>query len=329
MSYKSSAPDFSSPSPCHHTKNVPYVELSTLNQRDYMRGFATFHPAVTFGFFVGAIVASVLVNQPLLQLVGLLMAAAYYLCIRRRAGLKTILGLIPVLIVLAAINPLFNTQGQTVLFTWLGGRPYTVEALVYGASMGIMFVSVLLWFFSYNQVVTSDKLTYLFGGFAPALTLVFTMVLRLVPTYQQKASDIARARACIGHDVSRGSLRERAQSGTTLLSALMSWALEGSAITADSMRSRGYGYGRRTSFASHAFTVRDILIAIVLCILFALALAATVTGHLTLDYFPVITAPPVAPLGVAGSLAFAIFLGTPVIIDLLEAASWRNSISRI
>ena len=34
----------------------------------------------------------------------------------------------------------------------------------------------------------------------------------------------------------------------SILGALTSWALEGSVVTADSMRSRGYGTSKRTSF---------------------------------------------------------------------------------
>ena len=34
-------------------------------------------------------------------------------------------------LMLSFINPLFNTYGDRVLFTWWNGRPYTLEALAY------------------------------------------------------------------------------------------------------------------------------------------------------------------------------------------------------
>lgn len=294
-----------------------------------VKGFASFHPAVVFAFFVCAVVLTVLANRPALQAAGVVCAAAFYLCVRGRAGWRTVAALVPVFVVLALANPLFSTRGDTVLFTWLGGRPYTAEALAFGASTAAMFVGVLLWFFSYNHVMASDRFTYLFGRLAPALTLVFTMVLRLVPTYQRKARDIAGARACVGHGVRQDGLRERVQAGATLLSALVGWALEGSVVTADSMRSRGFGTGRRTTFARYRFGARDACLAAVLALLLAGAAAGAATGALSMDFFPALALSDPTPWGAVGCACFVAFMAAPAAIDLWEAASWRISLSRI
>ena len=196
--------------------------------------FSTHHPAVTLTFFVGVIVLCVLVQQPVVQAVGLMGAMLYYLCLRGRDAWRLLVAMALALVVLAAINPLFNTLGDTALFTYLGARPYTLEALAYGASTATMFVSVMLWFACYAQVMSTDKFTYLFGRRAPALTLVLTMTLRLVPSYVRKARQISTARRCVGLSMTQGSVRERARDGASLLSALTSWALEGAVTTADS-----------------------------------------------------------------------------------------------
>ena len=125
--------------------------------------FSTHHPAVTLTFFVGVIVLCVLVQQPVVQAVGLMGAVLYYLCLRGRDAWRLLVAMALALVMLAAINPLFNTLGDTVLFTYLGTRPYTLEALAYGASTATMFVSVMLWFACYAQVMSTDKFTYLFG----------------------------------------------------------------------------------------------------------------------------------------------------------------------
>ena len=203
--------------------------------------FSTHHPAVTLTFFVGVTVLCVLVQQPVVQAVGLMGAVLYYLCLRGRDAWRLLVAMALALVMLAAINPLFNTLGDTVLFTYLGTRPYALEALAYGTSTATMFVSVMLWFACYAQVMSTDKFTYLFGHRAPALTLVLTMTLRLVPSYVRKARQISTARRGAGLSMTQGSVRERARDGASLLSALTSWALEGAVTTADSMRSRGYG----------------------------------------------------------------------------------------
>ncbi len=291
--------------------------------------FASYHPVIVFSFFVGAIILCVLGFNPAFQAVGLICAIAYYLCVRGQSGWKVIFGLIPVFLVLTAVNPLFNTQGETVLFTWFGGRPYTLQALAYGASTACMFVSILLWFFCYNHVVTSDKFTYLFGSFAPALTLVFTMVLRLVPTYQRKAQEIIGARDCVGHSISKGSVQERVKAGTSLLSALTTWALEGAIITADSMRSRGYGTGKRTTFASYRWTLCDKILLVGMVALGAVSLIAILWALPSAQYFPSFDFPPLSPFSWVGFGAFTLFLALPTLIDLQEAALWRISLSKI
>lgn len=292
--------------------------------------FATFHPAVVFAFFIGAVVLSVLVNNPFIQLVGFICSAAYYLCLHGRKGWKVVVGMIPLVIVLTAINPLFNTRGDTILFRWLWNRPYTLEALGFGLSMGLMFAAILLWFFCYNKVMTSDRFTYLFGKFAPSITLVFTMVLRLVPTYQRKTKEIASARACVGHSLTTGDAKERIEAGTSLLSTLTTWALEGSIITADSMRSRGFGSSKkRTTYAKYRFTARDGVLLAVMALLFALAMAGIVSGVGSVEYFPVIEFQVIDMLSVAVMAAFFLFLAIPTIISIWEAASWSISLSKI
>lgn len=199
------------------------------------------HPALTFGFFLCAIVLSVVVQHPLWLGVCIVCSAALYLCVRGRAAGKMIALMAVVFCLLAAVNPLFNTMGNTVLFTYLHDRPYTLEALLFGMQTAGLFVSIMLWFASFNRVVSSDQLTSLFGGLAPSITLVLTMILRLIPAYTRKAKQISEARACVGLSVSAGSLRDRGRDGMATLSALTTWAFESSVTTADSMRSRGYG----------------------------------------------------------------------------------------
>ena len=137
------------------------------------------------------------------------------------------------------LNPVFNTRGDTVLFTCFGGRPYTLEALGYGLSTGSMFLTVVLWFSCYHVVMTSDKFLYLFGRFLPAVSMLLCMVLRFVPNLKAKAETIGNARRCIGKSPTDGTKREGLEHGTEILSVLTSWALEGAVVTADSMRSRG------------------------------------------------------------------------------------------
>ena len=318
--------------------------------------FSTHHPAVTLTFFVGVIVLCVLVQQPVVQAVGLMGAVLYYLCLRGRDAWRLLVAMALALIVLAAINPLFNTLGDTVLFTYLGTRPYTLEALAYGASTATMFVSVMLWFACYAQVMSTDKFTYLFGRRAPALTLVLTMTLRLVPSFARKARQISTARRCAGLSMTQGSVRERVRDGASLLSALTSWALEGAVTTADSMRSRGYGTKGGGDFSTPAlrasarndrgqalrsawhdsgrylqcrFRMRDALLLVLMLACILVTCAALASGALAVSYVPAIDIPALPPLGIGALVACTVLVFVPSVIDAREAIAWRSSLSSI
>lgn len=292
-------------------------------------GFGYTHPAITFGFFASAIILSVIVQNPFWIGLSVIASALFLICLRGRDAWRVLGALALAFAVLSLVNPLFNASGPTVLFTYLGGRPYTLEALFYGMQTAGMFASVMAWFACYGIVMTTDRFTYLFGGHAPALTLVFTMILRLIPAYARKASQIAHARACIGMSVRAGDVRARARSGLDVLDALTSWALEGAIITADSMRSRGYGSGPRTQMASYRFSGRD---AAMLCLGIALLVGAgagVAWGCASAQYVPEVSLPEPDAAGIATFSAYAAFLLAPSVICLKERISWRCSISRI
>ena len=138
--------------------------------------FSRCHPLVNFLFFLGAIGFGVMIQHPAYIAAGCAASAGYCMLLQPRTGWKLILGMLPVLLAVAAVNPLFNLEGETVLFI-LFGRPYTLEALLYGASVGGVFVVMMLWFGCYNKVLTSDKFISLFGTAIPSLSLLLVMVL--------------------------------------------------------------------------------------------------------------------------------------------------------
>lgn len=51
---------------------------------------------------------------------------------------------------------------------------------------------------SYNEVVTSEKIAALFGGFAPSLVLTFSMAMRFVPLMVKTANQIKEAQQGLG-----------------------------------------------------------------------------------------------------------------------------------
>ena len=284
--------------------------------------FSRCHPAVNFLFFVAALGCGMVIQHPAYILAGVVSGGLYFCLLYGRRGFSRIGMLLPLPILTAVLNPLINHRGKAVLFLVMG-KPYTLEALCYGLALGGIFLVMMLWFGCYSAVLTSDKFTSLFGSVIPSLSLLLVMVLRLIPAFTRKTKQVLDARRAIGMGAEQtGSIPEKLRSGMTVLSALTSWALEGSIITAGAMRSRGYGCGKRTSFRLYRMTGRDWVL---LTLIGALSCIVLLAGGTDASYTPVMK---VAPLG-WGFPAYCALLLIPTIFEGKEAAAWRISISKI
>ena len=287
--------------------------------------FSKCHPAVNFLFFVGAIGCSVVIQHPVYLITGILCGGVYYLLLNGRKGWKMILGLLPMFLILTAVNPLFNTYGVHILFS-VFGRPYTLEALLYGAAIASVFVVMMLWFGCYNAVMTSDKFTSLFGNLIPALSLLLVMVLRLIPNFIRKTKQIIGARKSIGKGAAEQSnTKEKLSDGMTVLSSLTDWALEGSVVTGDSMRARGYGTAKRSSFMIHRMKTGDWLMIAAIPILLALIITAACLGQMAAVFTPEIQISPIS----WGIIPYTIYFLIPIALHTKEAIQWHISRSKI
>ena len=283
--------------------------------------FSKCHPAVNFLFFVGAIGCGVVIQHPAYLIAGIVAGAVYYLLLSGRKGWKTILAMFPLFAFLTAINPLFNTYGERVLFH-VFNRPYTFEALLYGTAVAAMFVAMLLWFGCYNKVLTSDKFTSLFGNLIPAISLLLVMVFRMVPNFMRKTRQIIAARKSIGKGAGEAATnKEKLSDGMTVLGSLTSWALEGSVVTGDSMRARGYGCAKRTSFMIYRMGMTDWTLLVVQTVLLALVILAACFGQLNAAFTPQFHIAPVS----WGIAPYTAFLLIPTVMHIKEALQWHIS----
>ena len=294
--------------------------------------FSSAHPAVSFGYFMAVILLSVMLLHPVYLLLSLAGAAAYLLALRGRRAVPLLLGMVPLFLVITALSPLLNPlkdpQGGHV-FCMLFGRYITWELLCNGAMLSAMFLAMVLWFLCYSHVMTGDKFTTLFAPLLPALSLLLVMVLRLVPAYGRKAKQIITARQCIGLGGSGGK-GQALRGAMANLSALTAWALEGAIVTADSMRSRGYGAAKRTNFRLYRFSLSDGLLLALMAALAAVTAAAAAMGYARAEFVPAVyIAGSNTLLGAAGLITWAVLLLLPTILHLWEDMTWRILRSKI
>ena len=291
--------------------------------------FSKRHPIVNFIFFLGAIGFGMMIQHPAYLTAGFLCGVVYYLLLNGSRGLKQLAWMAVFFLVMTVVNPLFNIHGRTVLFS-VFGRPYTLEALQYGAAIAGTLVIMLIWFGCYNAVLTSDKFTCLFGNLIPALSLLLVMVLRLIPNLIRKAKQFMGARKSIGKGAGENAPRkEKVMDGMSILSALTDWALEGSVVTGDAMRSRGYGTAKRSSFMIYRMTGMDFFLLAAQCALMAVVFTAVVTGGVLAEYTPDFYIAPVKGFHAMGFIAYCVYLMIPTILYIKETIQWHISRSKI
>lgn len=291
--------------------------------------FSRYHPAVNFIYFVGAMGFGMVFQHPAYLLSAFVGAGLYYVLLNGRKSGKLFAWALLLFAVLSIVNPLFNLRGQHVLFS-LFGRPYTWEALCHGAATAGILAVMLLWFGCYNKVLTGDKFTSLFGNLIPSISLLLVMVLRMVPSFLRKTQQIISARRSIGKGAGEtASAKEKLRDGMTVLSALVSWALEGSIVTGDSMRARGYGTAKRVNFIHYRMSARDWLLLAVQLVLMGIVIAGAAAGGADAVYTPAVELAALSGFHIPGFAAYCLYVLLPSLIYWKEAIQWHISRSKI
>lgn len=292
--------------------------------------FSAFHPVNNFLYFVLVIGCSMFPMHPVFLGLSCLGGMAYYIYLKHWKALKTALWLmLPVFLISAAVNPLFNHQGITLILYLKNGNPLTLESILYGLAAGVMLVSVLNWFSCYQVVMTSDKFIYLFGKAIPAVSLILSMVLRFVPRFKNQIEKISDSQKCIGRDVTNGNVLARAKHGMKILSVMTTWALENSVETADSMKSRGYGLRGRNNFSIYRFDTRDKLFLGILLLLGGNIFAGILTKRVHFLYYPMLRMNTNTLWAMLVYVCYGILCFLPIIIDVTEDIKWHYMKSKI
>ena len=285
--------------------------------------FAGYHPAVNLIFYAFAIGIAMFSTRPLFVGIAFVCSWAYSILLGGRAAARTnIMFMIPAIIVMVIINTLFTHDGETVLL-YINGNRITMEALAYGAAAAFALTAVIVWFVSFNIVMSADKFIYLFGKAAPVLGLTLSMIFRFIPLLKSRFAEISMGQKCMGRAARRG-LISRARLILKEVSILIAWSLEASIETADSMEARGYGLRGRTSFHLFKFTRRDLTALAAIALTGSIASAGCIMGKTDIYYYPVIVSGGYDAMTIASAAAYAMLLVIPLIIDVRGEAKWKQ-----
>lgn len=281
-----------------------------------MDRFSKLHPIFHFLYFIGMFVLVVSVYNPFFILLSLCGALLYEVKIRGKAALSSLKFSVIMTVVIGAFNMLFAHYGITVLFT-LGDTEFTLEALFYGINQGFVVSAMVLWFGIFGRVVDSEKVIYAFR-FTPKIALLFSMVLGFIPRFTKKLKDIETAALALnGGEKPKNKIK----SAISNLSALVTYSLESSIITADSMTARGYN-PKAVAPGRYKFKAVDgVLIALSAAVI-AYVIFAKATDRITFIFDPKIYS---MSFDAAAFAVFVVLCFLPLIVDVTEEILWKVS----
>ena len=289
--------------------------------------FSGFHPGVNLAFFAAALGLTMFIQQPVYLLISMISGCTYLLYLQGKKGFLRQVGyLVPILVMMAIMNPMFNHEGITVLWYLPNDNPVTLEAICFGLASAVMMGASIVWFNCCNTVFTSDKIIYLFGRVIPALSLMISMTLRFVPRFKNFLQSVLRTQQAMHKPE---NTKEKLQQALAAFSATVSWAMEQSIVSADSMKSRGYGLFGRTAFSIYIFEKRD---GVALMMLFLLCVGTVVphlVGLMGWTYYPSMTGDLLGPVQILAYLCYGGMCNLPLIINLMEDRKWNALRSKI
>lgn len=292
--------------------------------------FSRLHPTVNFVWFAAVLIFAMFFMSPAYLAVSLICSSSYAIYLGGRSRLRFMLKiLLPMMIIAAVINPLFNHRGGTILGYFPSGNPLTLESVLYGAAASVMLAATILWFSCFSSVMTTDKLICLFGRLLPSVSLLLSMSLRFAARFAEQMKKLRAAQSGIGCDAEDGGVIRKVKHGVKILSMMVTWSLENSIDTADSMRSRGFGAARRTSFSIYKFTRRDAAALIFTLAASAYIIIGAAHGAAAGEYFPVFKTAEFTLCKASVVAAYFALCVMPLGLDAAEEIRWKRIQSEI
>ena len=289
--------------------------------------FSRCHPLVNFLYFCFVIGFAMFCLHPVFLLLSLTVSLLYACRLAGRKSLRTLRWLLPFAVFAVLLNAAFNHAGLTVLLYLPSGNPLTLESIVYGVAAAAMLASVLLWFICWSAVMSSDKFLYLFGRVIPSLSLVLSMTMRFIPRFKTQFETVCESQKAMGNDSDGNNLLARLKRTLRCFSAVITWSLENTVDTSDSMRARGYGTVRRTSYTNYRMDARDRALLIYICACGIFLVGGCAAKGLDWRWFPDAKGALLQPLSVIMYSVYLALAATPLFLDRKGRKTWNVSAS--
>lgn len=290
-----------------------------------MKGFESFNPIAIAVWFLCAAGIAMFSMNPIILTASFSGAVLFLFINRKNNDASFHLFALLLFIIMAIVNPIFNHNGGTVLFI-MNDLPVTLEALIYGIFAALMIVSVIYHFRNFSDIMTEDKLLYIFGGLSPGLSLVLSMALRYIPLMSRQIKKTENTQKALGL-YKEDNIIDKIKGRLLIFGIIVTWSLENGIITADSMTARGYGTGKRSRYSLFRWRKGDVMLVALAAILFLLTIFC-LQGTVC-EYYPFFRLSELTVKNLTAYISYGILLFIPIFIEIKEAIKWKCLKSKI
>ena len=262
--------------------------------------------------------------HPVCLIISLVLSFVYSIMLNGQRAVKfNLFGVLPMMVIMALLNPAFNHEGMTILAYLPSGNPLTLESIINGIAVAMVLASVVLWFSCFNVIITSDKIIYLFGRIMPSISLIFSMVIRFVPRFKAQINQVKMAQIALHGNISNDNIIIKLKRAIKIISTMITWSFESAIDTADSMKSRGYGLSGRTVYTNFKITNRDIAAIALMIIIGIYIIIGAACGVMYATYTPTIHYVVGSVYSTSVFTAYFLLLAIPIFIELWEERKWK------
>lgn len=286
-------------------------------------GFRSYHPYVIFFYYLCVGFLAMYFKHPLFLIIALILLILVNITHDKGKALRK---WAPVLIFLSTffilLNPFLVSRGTNILF-YFRGKQVTLEATVYGVVMSLALVIVLIMFVSFNLILNGNKFLYIFSKVLPRTAFLIMLSIRFVPLLKSRLDEINAVQRIRGMTITAGNIRNRVKNGMVMIQILLTWSLEEAIETADSMKSRGYGSGKKSSYIPYRMEKRDWGWLITLLLLFLICIAGGSLGYGKIHIYPELGTLHLYLFDWILLIGMSILFSFPLIVEGREQLRWK------
>lgn len=227
--------------------------------------------------------------------------------------------------VIIIVNAITVRAGETII--WHG--PYipvfgrlnvSLEAVCYGADMGLRLLDIMSIFCLYNFTIHPDRVLDLLSRFSFKSALVLSLAARMFPAMVSRLDSIREVQTARGVDFNTGTLKEKMGKYAVLIKILLLTSLEDSMETAEAMYARAFGIGRRSHYVRDAWRPRDSICLTASLLAMGAAICGWAKGLGTFSFYPRLACPIDGLTGLVLLFAVIFLLSFPLILSW----GWHN-----